>query len=59
MQHDEIAKLEKKLRLRKMETSIDEFQLSKLKLMQKIAKLDEEIASQEEAIANLKQELGE
>ena len=59
MQLDEIAKLEKKVRLKKMETNIDEYELSKLKLMQKIAKLDEEIVNQKEAIELLKKELGE
>lgn len=59
MSYSEIENMEKKLRLKKMEMSIDEFELSKLKLMQKVAKLDEEIVNQKAAIEKLKQELGE
>lgn len=51
----EIEILEAKLKIKKMDAHIDEMELNKLKLAQKIEKLDKEIALQQEAINEKKQ----
>jgi hypothetical protein len=58
MQND-LDKLEKKIRIKKMDAHADELRLNKLKLLQKADKLDEEIAAVVESIDKLKQEIGE
>lgn len=56
MQSD-VELFEKKLRYKKMDAAKDELQLSKLKLTQKIAKIDSEIALSEQALADLATEI--
>lgn len=58
MQTD-LEKLEKQIRIKKMDAHADELKLNKLKLLQKADKLDEEIAVVIESIQKLKQEIGE
>ena len=56
MQSD-VELFEKKLRYKKMDAAKDELELSKLKLTQKIAKINDEIALSEQALVDLKQEI--
>lgn len=56
MQSD-VELFEKKLRYKKMDAAKDELELSKLKLTQKIAKIDSEIALSEQALADLATEI--
>lgn len=53
----ELELFEKKLRYKKMDAAKDELSLSKLKLTQKIVKIDSEIALSEQALADLKIEI--
>jgi hypothetical protein len=55
----ELEKLEEMARLKKAEMIVAEKQLQKLKLAQQLAKLDEDLASQEAYIQEQKAKLGE
>lgn len=58
MQND-LDKLEKQIKIKKIDAHADELRLNKLKLLQKADKLDEEIALAMDTINKLKQEIGE
>jgi hypothetical protein len=56
---ESIATLEKKLKIKKMDAHIDEMAIQKLRLMEKVNKLDSEIELAKTQIEEIKQELGE
>lgn len=58
MQSD-IKVLETKLKIKKMDAHRDEMTIQKLRLMEKVAKLEAEIETTTQQIEELKQELGE
>ena len=51
-----IAEQQKKVRLLKLEAALEQFELDKLKLLQKVANIDKEIVIQREAINKVKGE---
>lgn len=55
----DIEKAKKKLRLKKMDTHIDEMTIQKMVLLEKVEKLDSEIDIAKQQIEELKQEIGE
>ena len=55
----EILIMEKKIRSKKMDAAVDDLQLSKLKIKNKIVKLDEEIAIAIKAVLDLNKEIKE
>ena len=58
MQSD-IKLLETKLKIKKMDAHRDEMAIQKLRLIEKVAKLDAEIETTTQQIEELKQEIGE
>lgn len=54
-----IEKAKKKLRLKKMDTHVDEMEIQKMILHDKIEKLEAEILTAKEQIEELKKEIGE
>ena len=55
----EIEKMEKEVRLSKLQAALGEFRLNRLKLMQKVANIEKEMEIQTQAINKLTDELGE
>ena len=54
-----ILLLEKKLKLKKVDAHKDELAIQKLKLLEKAAKLDDEIALADQTLGELQQEITE
>ena len=52
-----IAIMEKELRVKKMDAHVDEMRLNKLKLLQKADKIEAEVEIAEQQIAELKKEI--
>lgn len=54
-----IEQKRKELRIKKMDANIDEMEIQKLILLEKVEKLDLEIETAKQQIEELKQEIGE
>lgn len=54
-----IEEKRKQLRIKKMDANLDEMEIQKLILLEKVEKIDEEMAITKQQIEELKQEIGE